>query len=85
MPRIVFGLLMTRSRKAVDLFVTIHVGSRTRVRFPSISCLTTEAETFERSNNTVSLQRKFLKGSTAWVDTKPMRIPYVTMALECEK
>ena len=64
MLRIAFGLLMMRSRRAVDLFVTIHVGFRTKERFPSASCLTTEAETFERSNNTVSLQRKLFQGST---------------------
>jgi SAM-dependent methyltransferase len=31
------------------------------------------------------LAAKVFKNVDAWVDTKPMRIPYVTVALECEK
>ena len=45
----------------------------------------TEAGTFERSNNFASLPRRVFKSVHAWVDTKPMRIPYVTIVLECEK
>ena len=44
-----------------------------------------EAGTFQQSNNTVSLQPKVFKNVDACVDTKPMRIPYVTVVLECEK
>src|SRR4030095_4509405 len=31
------------------------------------------------------LAAKIFKNVDAWVDTKPMRIPYVTVVLECEK
>ena len=31
------------------------------------------------------LAAKFFANVDAWVDTKPMRIPYVTVVLECEK
>jgi len=31
------------------------------------------------------LAAKFFTNVDAWVDTKPMRIPYVTVVLECEK
>jgi SAM-dependent methyltransferase len=31
------------------------------------------------------LAAKFFKNVDAWVDKKPMRIPYVTVVLECEK
>jgi hypothetical protein len=31
------------------------------------------------------LAAKAFKNVQAWVDTKPLRIPYVTILLECEK
>jgi len=31
------------------------------------------------------LAARVFKNVDAWVDTKPMRIPYVTVVLECEK
>lgn len=31
------------------------------------------------------LEAKVFKNVDSWVDTKPMRIPYVTVVLECQK
>jgi hypothetical protein len=31
------------------------------------------------------LAAKVFKNVDTWVDTKPMRIPYVTVVLECQK
>ena len=44
-----------------------------------------EAETFGRSNQYRQLAAKVFTNVDAWVDRKPMRIPYVTVVLECEK
>ena len=83
--RTVFNSRMTPCVRKGDSSVMRRVGSRTRERFPNTSCQLTGAAAFERRKQYRQLAGKIFNKVDAWVNTNPLRIPYVTIVLECEK